>query len=57
MVSAAASSADELTVKLADGRVQVLRVSGMEGSGADLTVEAVERGVDGRAARNEQAHA
>ncbi|MDF2938366.1 MAG: hypothetical protein K0Q90_3739 [Paenibacillaceae bacterium] len=57
VVSAVASSADELTVKLADGRVQVIRVTGMEGSGADLAVELVESGTDGGALRNEWANA
>lgn len=55
VASVEALSADELAVRLADGRVQVLRVTGMEGSGADMAVETVEYAADGAVVRKEQA--
>ncbi|MNN92653.1 hypothetical protein D3C81_2109660 [compost metagenome] len=54
VVSVQASSADELTVRLADGRVQVLRVSGLEGNGGHMVVEANEYTADGRVIRSER---
>lgn len=54
VASVQASSADEITVRLADGRVQVLRVSGLEGNGGDMLVEANEYTADGRVIRSER---
>ena len=53
ITKAVAASADEIRVELADGRVQIIKLTGFDGDGDGLSVHFQEFGADGTLIRQE----
>lgn len=53
IISVSAASADEISMELSDGRMQIIKLAGFEGEGEAISLHIRELGADGRTIREE----